>query len=505
MSNDPLETQVEATTERHEEENAEPTREPASVMLNHSSLVQISCRQDVTEDPSEAQVQATTDFLEEKTETTTVSSADHVHAAATAVVVEAPAACDDPMQEAGAESPSIESQEAESKNEVETKTSEDATVKAKPCSEVQTEASKACSLHASEVLHYRAIAAEEGDWGGDEANADSQLPSESTLSREDDSSVVEPRPAESSQAANGSKDASSDPDKHQKRSRSQSTPIASLLAEVPTASRRRLADSQAWSNHDKETCDSSQPSMISARDIERSRSPRSRWQSVAGQGRPVAEQETSRRVKEELCDTPSKFGSIYEKLRAKAEAKDRGENVSSSWTPRASLQRVISTPRGEIPMRSWQTPPHHLSSSPAIPTRLKVEEIPAEQAGYYRTAPASPAVLPAPATATPQEIKSSLVNDRKRMLEELTERMKVCLSRLQDHNLDEKQVEKYQDMAKKLRIQMDKIGSIQASESCSSTSSTPMRSTNMRSTPMRSAPIQSPASGRAPGLLCPRC
>merc|ERR1712146_845055 len=51
--------------------------------------------------------------------------------------------------------------------------------------------------------------------------------------------------------------------------------------------------------------------------------------------------------------TPSKFGSIFERLKAK----ERGEDVGSGWTPRQSPLRSQFQP--------WKTPPRGVARSPA--------------------------------------------------------------------------------------------------------------------------------------------
>lgn len=65
------------------------------------------------------------------------------------------------------------------------------------------------------------------------------------------------------------------------------------------------------------------------------------------------------------------------------------------------------------------------------------------------------------------------------MLEQLTDQMKLCLGRLQEKDLDEQKVEKYQELAKSIRKQMDKIGSMGAAAN----SPAPMRSPAVATSP----------------------
>lgn len=187
--------------------------------------------------------------------------------------------------------------------------------------------------------------------------------------------------------------------------------------------------------------------------------------------------------------TPSKFASVFERLKAKAEATERGEATPSGWTPR------VSAVRSEI-QRRLQTPPRTPIRSPAAvaPQRTPIQS-PATIAspGPVRrcidmdcgraNAPSSPeaprskSASSSALASTPQAKKSSAIEDKIQLLENLTEQMKRCMLKLQDQSLEETSVVKLRNLMKTIRKQMDNVSCIRD-------------------------PQNSPAFSRSPGLLC---
>jgi len=231
------------------------------------------------------------------------------------------------------------------------------------------------------------------------------------------------------------------------------------LKDLPTATRRRLASPAPESRG--ETC------LVKFEEASaRSRSPMIHRAPVL--------------TGDQIASTPSKFAGMLDKLKAKAEAKERGEDFSSSWTPRASPMRMQMQQR-------WQTPPRGpAAASLALPSpAASVSTMESVGARLLTTcavaatppqgSPLSSVTLPSPACAraslavtpsaeaglsgasTPLSKRQSLLQDKKQLLQELTDKLKVCLQRLQDRSLDEKSVGKYQELAKAIQKQMDAI------------------------------------------------
>jgi len=224
---------------------------------------------------------------------------------------------------------------------------------------------------------------------------------------------------------------------NEKPERSRSPPA--WLKSIPTATRRRHAS----------PLPERIPLSVPALQVDRSEQSSTRSRS------PLI----NRVAGDQGMTTPSKFSSILENMKAKLEAKERGEEVSSRWTPRASPLRsqiaTAQTPPRWMPqpsLHSWEAFPHSSSSAPAASLA---------RASSWTACAASPRDEASngglPALSTPLGKRQSLLEDKKQLLQQLTEKLQLCLRRVQDKSLDEKSAAKYQELAKAIQKQMDTI------------------------------------------------
>lgn len=187
--------------------------------------------------------------------------------------------------------------------------------------------------------------------------------------------------------------------------------------------------------------------------------------------------------------TPSKFASVFERLKAKAEATERGEATPSGWTPRVSavrseIQRRLETPP-RTPVRSpaaiapQRTPTQSPATiaAPGLVRRCIDMDCGRASAPSSLEAPKSESASSSTLALTPQAKKYSAIEDKNQLLENLTGQMKRCMLKLQDQSLEETSVVKLRNLMKTIRKQMDNVSCIRG-------------------------PQSSPAFSRSPGLLC---
>jgi hypothetical protein len=169
-----------------------------------------------------------------------------------------------------------------------------------------------------------------------------------------------------------------------------------------------------------------------------------------------------------------KFASTYEKLKEKAEAKERGEQASSGWMPRPSPLQMALQNKNCTPLRT-KNPTFAPLASPT-PSRNRAPECferpatPRQFSSFDNDTqcPASASkrhcssLSHSPAVFTPQTKKRPLSDDKRHLLAELTEKMQLCLRRLQDDTLDAPRIEKYRTLIKSIKRQMDTVNGCSA-------------------------------------------
>lgn len=188
--------------------------------------------------------------------------------------------------------------------------------------------------------------------------------------------------------------------------------------------------------------------------------------------------------------TQSPFKATYERLKAKAEARERVDRDTSPmrWQPRPSpLKQQQLWRAAQMPPRTPAASPAgccapSVPSASAAPAQLQAPSSPAAvryrvfsgAAIPERCVALSPGAAQSPIAASPRFAQSpgvvqspmsskgviDVAGDRRRVLEDLTSRIERCLEHLQAPNVDEQIREKYQTRIATIKKQMDDASSV---------------------------------------------